>query len=214
MIGMLTGEIVELAADYLLLDVNGVGYRVEHAAPFRLGLEGQRCKCYIHTHVRETEMRLFGFHTQAELSLFEVLLDVNGVGPRTAMLIVSHYSPAQILRAVRIGDAAALAVKGVGKKTLAKIMLELEGKLEKNPQFAQWAKQENLQLGTAQQEQAAAQKAPKVVAEAPSRDLELALQSLGFRAQDYQQVVANIPETGALSEQLRLALRELRPQVQ
>ncbi|MFW5702717.1 MAG: Holliday junction branch migration protein RuvA [Candidatus Dojkabacteria bacterium] len=131
MIGYLKGEVKNLFKDYLLLEVGGVGYKIETNVPFRLGVEGQSAEVYTYTHVREQELRLFGFATQTELEMFESLLAVSGVGPKSAMQIVAEHSLARITEAVELAQPEKLKVKGIGSKTLSKIVLELKGRLPK-----------------------------------------------------------------------------------
>lgn len=197
MIAQLTGKVSEIAGNYLILDVNGVGYKVESFAPFRLGSEGQLATIRIYTHVRETELRLFGFTNKAELEVFEKLLEVSGVGPKTAMQLVSNFSVGQLLQAVMLGDAKSLTIKGVGQKTLAKIVIELKGKLD-SISLAQVSQAENLVAGGNNQLAAA------------NSDLQEALFSLGYKPHDFAEVIKKIDAQLPLAEQLREALKLLR----
>lgn len=127
MIGFLRGKIIEMNLDSLILDVNGVGYKVEMGNIDML--VGQEVSLYIYTHVREQELRLFGFKQSQELDLFEKLLDVSGVGPKVAMGILSNIGAEKVLEAVESENAQGLKAPGVGLKTAQKILLELKGKL-------------------------------------------------------------------------------------
>jgi holliday junction DNA helicase RuvA len=193
MIGLLRGKIYSIAEDYVIVDINGVGYKVENNAPFRLGLEGNEVELFIHTHVREVELRLFGFKEKVELQLFEKLLNVHGVGPKAAMQIVSTHSVGQILIAIENNDPDLLAVKGVGKKTLAKVILDLKGKLEG---IAGKAEGDNPpgQLSISD----------------PNPELAQALESLGFRPSDYDSIAKKIDPNLTFSEQVKQALSLLR----
>lgn len=199
MIGKLTGKVEELALDYLILDVNGVGYKVESYAPYRLGLEGRDVALYIHTHVKETELRLFGFQTKLELGLFELLLGVSGVGPKSAMLICSHYSPEQLRQAAVEGDAGRIKVKGVGKKTVSKIMLELKDKLGNLVANA----------GGGSEVPKFVKAEPKSEVEEEQTELQLALTSLGYSAQEVRNIEAKVDTSVAFSEQIKQALQLL-----
>lgn len=194
MIRLLRGKIFSIEDDYAIIDVNGVGYKVENNAPFRLGLEGMDVELNIHTHVKETELRLFGFKENIELQLFEKLLDVHGVGPKAAMLIVSAHSPGQILRAIETNDPSVLAVKGVGKKTLAKVIIELKGKLE----------------GIISDDSTSGGQQHLVQTENDTEIVQ-ALESLGFSSKDYESISSKIDPDLTFSEQVKQALKLLRP---
>ena len=131
MIGSIRGEIIEKGDDYLLVDVNGVGYVVY--APINLldRLDGGFVTLYTHLHVRETEMTLYGFPDREELELFRTLLGVQGIGPKVALSILS-YMPQEALReAVAREEAALLArVPGIGPKKARQIVFALRDKIE------------------------------------------------------------------------------------
>ena len=129
MIARLRGRIAGRAGPGLILDVNGVGYLV-HAAPSVQRLGAGEITVEIHTVVREDALQLFGFATADERQLFELLLGVNGVGPKVALAIVSG-SPAEELRRaiIREDTARFQAIPGIGNKTAERIVLELKEKL-------------------------------------------------------------------------------------
>lgn len=134
MIGWLRGVVLEATPGTVLLDVNGVGYRlsVPDSALRNIRGVGQEASFHVHTHVREDAIVLFGFASRSELRLFERVVGVSGVGPKLALSILSHLSPEAFARAVVHGDSAALTkIPGVGKKTAARIVLELKDKLAK-----------------------------------------------------------------------------------
>lgn len=133
MIGYLRGKIIEVLSDSALLDVQGVGYEI-HASSNTLGdlqsLLGKDIVVWVHTHVREDALQLFGFHSKDEKNLFLSLLKVNGVGPKMALSILSGGRPAQILEMIEAGNAKGLSgLPKVGKKTAEQIILTLKGKL-------------------------------------------------------------------------------------
>lgn len=133
MIGYLRGKIIEVLNDSALLDVQGVGYEI-HASSNTLGdlqsLLGKDIIVWIHTHVREDALQLFGFHSKEEKNLFLSLLKVNGVGPKMALSILSGGRPAQIQEMIEAGNAKALSgLPKVGKKTAEQMILTLKGKL-------------------------------------------------------------------------------------
>ena len=131
MISRLRGKAVAWDADGLVLDVNGVGYRLfATPAAVRKADGADEVVVETHLHVREDAMQLFGFADADERELFEQLLSVSGVGPKVALAIVSGYSPGELRRAiVREDDALFQSIPGIGKKTAQRVVLELKEKI-------------------------------------------------------------------------------------
>ncbi len=131
MIGFLRGKALKSNEHSLLLDVSGVGYLIHAPLPLLVSVTpSQELSLYVHTHVREDQLTLYGFKDELDLFLFEKLIGVSGIGPKSALAMLSVHSPASIADAVEREDAAALShTPGVGKKTAEKIILELRGKL-------------------------------------------------------------------------------------
>lgn len=131
MIGYIRGTVEQILPDACYIDVQGVGYRVFVPASTRDKLTGGLVmKLYTYLNVREDAMYLFGFATQEEHSMFLLLLNVNGVGPKMAMAILSGMKPEGIRTAISRNDLAALTrISGVGKKTAERIILELKDKI-------------------------------------------------------------------------------------
>lgn len=131
MIGFLRGNILLTNNNSLILDVSGVGYRVLCPLPVLVSVvQGDPLSLFIYTHVREDHITLYGFKDEADLFLFEKLTSVSGIGPKSALAMLSIHSPSSLSDAVERGDAEALShTPGVGKKTAEKIILELKGKL-------------------------------------------------------------------------------------
>lgn len=133
MISLLRGTLFQRATDSIILDVNGVGYRVRVPTTTlsSLGDLGTPAELYTHLHVREDDLSLFGFATQDELDLFEMLLSVSGIGPKVALGILSSAPPNEIRAAIAQGNLEILSgIKGIGKKTAQRLVLELKGKIE------------------------------------------------------------------------------------
>jgi Holliday junction DNA helicase RuvA len=130
-ISRLRGKAVAWDADGLVLDVNGVGYRLFATPSAVKKADGvEEVVLETHLHVREDAMQLFGFADADERELFEQLLSVSGVGPKVALAIVSGYSPAELRRAiVREDDALFQTIPGIGKKTAQRVVLELKEKI-------------------------------------------------------------------------------------
>jgi Holliday junction DNA helicase RuvA len=126
-IGRLRGRAVSWNAEGLVLDVGGVGYRLL-ATPTAVRKADTEDEVVLetHLHVRDDALQLFGFADAAERELFELLLGVNGVGPKVALAIVSGYSPGELRRAIVREDAALFqTISGIGKKTAQRVVLEL-----------------------------------------------------------------------------------------
>jgi Holliday junction DNA helicase RuvA len=131
-IASLRGIIKAIRDDALILDVGGVGYlvRVSHNLLSEIGHVGQPLELYTHTHIRENELGLYGFRTLEELDLFHLLLGVSGIGPRTALAVLSAFSPVTLRSALAQGDALALSrVPGIGRKMAQRLALELKDKI-------------------------------------------------------------------------------------
>lgn len=131
MIGYLRGQLIDKGINWLLLDVGGVGYEV--LVPARLAeaalLDGQ-VAVYAHLAVREDALTLYGFVSQEEKRLFELLVGISGIGPKIALSILSAYSPAEVQAAVSQENATVFsAVSGIGKKNAERIILELKNKV-------------------------------------------------------------------------------------
>lgn len=136
MIALITGRLARKAADYLVVDVSGVGYQV--AVPlstfYAMPEEGDEVTLHIHTHLREDSISLFGFFTQAEKDAFLQMLNVSGIGPRLALAVLSSLSVEDIVCSVRAADDTRLcSIPGVGKKTAARLILELKDKISHLP---------------------------------------------------------------------------------
>jgi Holliday junction DNA helicase RuvA len=131
----LIGTIHGVAPDSVLVNVGGVIYRVNTSS--RTGAEsgGPGSAVELHTHlvVRDDALTLFGFLTENELTWFETLIGVNGVGPRLACAVLSRFTPEALLNAITAEEVSLLStVPGIGKRTASRILLDLRGKLPEN----------------------------------------------------------------------------------
>jgi Holliday junction DNA helicase RuvA len=132
MIGSLGGRLAGKDIDEVLVEVQGVGYRV--AIPLStyeaLPAEGEQVRLLTHLHVREDELALYGFATDRERQLFEILIGVSGIGPRLALHVLSRLTPERFVGAISRGDLTTLTgISGVGKKTAERMVLELKDKV-------------------------------------------------------------------------------------
>jgi Holliday junction DNA helicase RuvA len=180
MIARLRGRPAGRAGAGLILDVNGVGYLV-HASPSVTRLGDGEITVEVHTVVREDALQLFGFATAEERELFELLLGVNGVGPKVALAIVSGSTPAELRKAIARDDVKRFqAIPGIGLKTAQRVVLELKAKL---PQ---------VEVGSSD-------------GELTARD---ALVELGWSLVDAERALADVDGTLSVEEQVRAALRQ------
>src|SRR5437868_14702586 len=132
MIGTLKGVIEYREDPFLIVDVNGVGYKVvvPNSVLSRISGTGDTIKLYTHTHVREDLLELYGFTDPADLKVFSLLIGVSGVGCRTALGIFSVGSRQEIVKAISTGDVSFFtSVPRLGKKNGQKIIIELKSKM-------------------------------------------------------------------------------------
>jgi len=187
MIATLRGEITQIEDAALILEVGGVGLRVAVPAPLRGRLRvGEVILLYTHLVVREDALTLYGFETQSERELFNILLGVDGVGPKVALSVLSTMTIDSIQRAVFADEADVLSrVPGVGKKTAQKMALHLKDKLKPMDALA-------------------------TVAMMSDTDSEVlaALTALGYSVVEAQSAIQSLPKDAPddAGERLRLAL--------
>ena len=132
MIGWLTGKLQGKAADFVIINVGGVGYQV--AVPLStlnaIAGPGEEVTLHIHTHVREDSLSLFGFVTELEKDVFLLLMSISGIGPKLALTVLSGLSVAELVAAISSSDDSRLrGIPGIGKKTAARMCLELKDKV-------------------------------------------------------------------------------------
>lgn len=197
MIGMVRGELVEwLPSGEVLVDVGGLGYRVVVAPGTltELGPPGHEVRLHTHLHVREDAMVLYGFPSREERVCFEALLGARGVGPSLALAILSVHGPTSLRKLLADGDADALTlVPGVGKKTAARLVLELASRLDV-PDLAD--------LDHLLPEGGDGSGSVR-------RDVADALGGLGYGPDEIRSVVAELPAAGSADALLREALQRL-----
>jgi Holliday junction DNA helicase RuvA len=132
-IASLRGRVVANGAGTTVIDVGGVGYRLAttaSAARLAAAAGSGEVTLLTHMHVREDALALFGFASEAERVLFELLLGVSGIGPKAALAIVSGYAPDQIRRAVATGDHALFtSIPGIGRRTAERVVIDLKDKV-------------------------------------------------------------------------------------
>ena len=135
MISFLRGKIIFQDKDFIILEINGIGYQVFVLSGFKNNLESDKIEIYTHLYVREDILKLYGFSALGELKLFELLISISGIGPKAAQGILSLASPENIKTAIVHGDASVLTrVSGIGRKTAERVILELRNKVEIGPE--------------------------------------------------------------------------------
>jgi Holliday junction DNA helicase RuvA len=188
MIGKLTGTLVEKSPPQLLLDVNGVGYEVDvpMSSFYNLPGVGERVALLTHFIVREDAQILFGFLTHEERATFRQLVKIAGVGPRTALSILSGLSVAELAQAVSLQESGRLVkVPGIGKKTAERLLLELKGKLGD------------------------ALAAPATARSGAEGDILQALLALGYNDREAAAAMKGLPAEVGVSDGIKLALKSL-----
>lgn len=195
MIGFLKGKVEFVDGPYIILDVNGVGYRV--LVPSKIFSHAkikEELKLFIYTHVREDTLDLFGFADLSDLKLFEKLISVSGVGTKTALNVFSIGTRDSIIEAIIKGDVDFFTqVPRLGKKNAQKIIIELKGKL---------GSLEDLDLSGESDDAA--------------REVLLVLKSFGFSSTEAREAIKNIDKNlpagrqeQTIEEKIRLALKYL-----
>ncbi len=131
MIGHLTGRPLAVQPGVVLLEVGGVGYEVRvPLSSYRVLTGRQEVSLFVHTHVREDQITLYGFPLLEERETFRALIGVAGVGPRTALAVLSGLTPAEVAEAVEAGQWRRLAaLPGIGRRTAERLIVELKGTL-------------------------------------------------------------------------------------
>ena len=187
MIGYLSGKVKFIFGEEIILDVAGVGYKIFIGGEsFQLDAAAE---LFIHTHVREDAINLYGFKSRAVFELFEKLLSVSGIGAKSAMAILKKISPAEFIAAVNNQDLKTLTkLPGVGKKSAERMLLELKDEFK------------NLQVGTVTQ----TFKKPNAINEATE-----ALSALGYTSAEISEVLERAPENFNTEQLIKFALKEL-----
>ena len=204
MIAYIKGELVQKQIGYVVIDVGGLGYKIFMSEPSidEIGNIGDTVKVHTYYRVSEDDISLFGFNTQEELRMFELLISVSGIGAKTALAMLACIEPSQFAIAVISNDIDTLKkIPGVGPKSAQRIVLELKDKMKKEQQIAE--------LTNASLEQKSKVK-KIIVADSKVQEATDALQVLGYTKKDVEKVLEQI-DTNDLSVEdiIKRALREL-----
>jgi Holliday junction DNA helicase RuvA len=202
MIGYLKGKLILQKPEYIILDVNGVGYKVEIILGELSTDKQTEIELWIHTVVREDDIRLFGFQNNKELELFELLLTVSGVGPKSAQGML-NYGFDNVVSGIITGELKSAKVSGIGKKTLEKIVIEIQDKIEKKL--------------TIQAEEYTRARSKRIIqgnnfSTQKGSDLIEALTVLGYNRNEAERIIANTADdlTGDLSKDIKIVLQGKR----
>ncbi len=190
MIGKLTGTLLEKNPPQILLDCHGVGYEVDvpMSTFYHLPASGEKVSLLTHFVVREDAQILYGFATPAERDAFRQLIRISGVGPRTALSVLSGLSVNDLAQAVSTQETARIVkVPGIGKKTAERLLLELKGKLGVDL---------GLPAGGAARSDAQA-------------DIQQALMALGYNEKDAAAALKALPADVGVADGIKLALKSL-----
>ena len=207
MIGSLRGQLVDRGASEVLVEVAGVGYRVLTSPTTTIGLGnlGDEVFVWVHHHLREDAETLYGFPSRDERVTFEALIGAHGVGPALALAILSVHAPHELARILLEDDIAALClVPGVGKKTAARMLVELKSRLdipdsELTPTVT----------GGNGSGSGSGQVPGSVPVGSVRADVRAALAGLGYSSDEIRSATAELPGEGDAAELLRAALARL-----
>ena len=204
MLAYVKGELAQKQIGYVVIDVGGLGYKIFMSEPSidEIGNIGDTVKVHTYYRVSEDDISLFGFNTQEELRMFELLISVSGIGAKTAIAMLACIEPSQFAIAVISNDIDTLKkIPGVGPKSAQRIVLELKDKMKKEQQIAE--------LTNASLEQKSKVK-KIIVADSKVQEATDALQVLGYTKKDVEKALEQI-DTNDLSVEdiIKRALREL-----
>ncbi len=186
MLDHITGRVHNVGEDSAVISVGGVGIRIEMPT-HDLTLLGDEAIVFTVLQIREEEVHLYGFRTERSRELFRMLTSVQGVGPKVALAILSAYTAEKLESAIGLGDEGALtAVTGVGKKTAARIVLDLRDKIG-----------------------AIAEAVAVATGSSAIGEVREGLKGLGYSTQEIQAVIGTLPEDGDAPTLMRHALRAL-----
>lgn len=178
MISRISGKVIEQSDKETVIDISGIGYAI--ATPPNTLAVGDTTTLYTHLVIRDDAHELYGFQTPEEKSLFKILIGVSGVGPRTALQMLTLYTLPDLVRIIKTGDSKAIAlVPGIGKKTSEKVVIDLKDKVD------------NFSISEHK----------------ASTDLVEALMSLGYKDFQIRNIVGQIDDSLPIEKQITEALK-------
>lgn len=189
MFAYIKGSLEQKSNNYVVIDVGGIGYKIFMAtkAIEALGEIGEIVKVHTHYYVREDNISLYGFNTNEELRIFELLLQVSGIGAKSAIAMLSEISPSSFALAVISDDISQLVkIPGIGKKTAARIVLELKDKLKTEEAIA---KTEEVKLSITNEEETSEAIAALQVLGYTKREIEKALENVDTKNLQLEEII-------------------------
>ncbi|MGN0308709.1 MAG: Holliday junction branch migration protein RuvA [Lachnospiraceae bacterium] len=201
MIAYLKGTLEETGEDYLIMEVNSIGYRIKVSGRVLEDLPciGNRLKLYTYTYVREDTLALYGFLTRDDLNMFQLLLGVSGVGPKGALGILSIFSANELRVAILSQDAKTISkAPGIGAKTAQRMLIDLKGKVSFEETFGRT--EEAVPASAAGDQHRAAR-----------NDAVEALTALGYSASESLKAVSSVVITEEMDSEaiLKAALKKM-----
>lgn len=149
MFAYIKGSLEEKSTNYIVIDVNGIGYKIfmSNMSINEIGEIGNKVKVHTHYYVREDNISLYGFLTHEELKMFELLLSVSGIGAKSAITMLSNITPAGFACAIISNNVALLKkIPGIGPKTAQRIILELQDKLKSEQELSKSEEQTEINI--------------------------------------------------------------------
>ena len=189
MFAYIKGSLEQKSNNYVVIDVGGIGYKIFMAtkAIETLGEIGEIVKVHTHYYVREDNISLYGFNTNEELRMFELLLQVSGIGAKSAIAMLSEISPSSFALAVISDDISQLVkIPGIGKKTAARIVLELKDKLKTEESIT---KTEEVKLSITNEEETSEAIAALQVLGYTKREIERALENVDTKNLQLEEII-------------------------
>lgn len=189
MFAYIKGSLEQKSNNYVVIDVSGIGYKIFMAtkAIETLGEIGEIVKVHTHYYVREDNISLYGFNTNEELRMFELLLQVSGIGAKSAIAMLSEISPSSFALAVISDDISQLVkIPGIGKKTAARIVLELKDKLKTEEAIT---KAEEVKLSITNEEETSEAIAALQVLGYTKREIEKALENVDTKNLQLEEII-------------------------
>lgn len=197
MFAYIKGNLEVKTKGYVVIDVSGVGYKIfmSETAIEKLGEIGQVVKVHTYLRVREDDMSLYGFNTNEELRMFELLLSVSGIGAKSAISILSNITPSSFALAVITNDVAKIkALPGIGPKSAQRIILELKDKIETEEAIPENKMEETQETATDNEN----------MTEAIS-----ALQVLGYSKKEIEKAIQKVDNTLSVEDIIKIGLKNL-----
>ena len=195
MFAYIKGSLEVKSINYVVVENNGIGYKIYMSSKSIgiIGNIGEQVKVHIHYHVREDDISLYGFNSEEELRMFEILINVSGVGVKSALTMLSDITPSSFALAVINDDVTRLTkVPGVGKKTAQRLILELKDKLKSEDIASEEIEVEEKKNNNT------------------NNDAVVALQVLGYSKKEAETVLEKIDTNGlSIEETIKQALKYL-----